>query len=156
MIPLPSLSPKAIASIGLGLLVAALLGVIWYQGNRIDDLKAKNDDLAGWQSQIIEATSLASGGGGRLSKNMVATQISALGLAVGDLRNAVAVQSAQSEARAADLTRQRLAAQAERAGFDRERAATASSIDRLRALAQRPASGQCRADPALLRELEGL
>jgi hypothetical protein len=161
MIPkIPSLT-QIIGGIA-GVAIVGMAIALWFQGNRIDGLTAERDGLRDWRRGIVETTSFAAGTKdqrGRpalLAVDEVAPQIAALGLAVSDLRNSLAVKNAESEMRAADLERQRASAEADRLRFARERSSTDASIERLRALAQRPASGQCRASPELLRELEGL
>lgn len=125
-------------------------------------VSGERDSLKNWQESIVEVTSNAAGvkdKKGRpalLAPDQVAMQIGNLGLAVGDLKNSLAIKNLESERRAAELARQTRAAAEEQARFARLSAANDASIARLKALAQRPPSGLCKANPELLRELEGL
>lgn len=147
---------------GVAVVIIGLSAALWIQGNRLDRVSAQRDALKGWQDNIVATTSAAAGTmdkKGRpalLAVDQVAPQISNLGSAVASLRQSIATQNALANERAAALSRAEAAAAADRDRFARQSATSEARIARITEIARKAPSGQCKADPALLRELEGL
>lgn len=143
---------------GLGL---ALVGaLVW--GYTED---ANGDRLESWQDNIVAVTSTAAGVKDKAGKpallkpEQVAGQIVAMGASVANLRGGIATCQRNAADRAATYrdTAARAAATEER--LARQFESAQGSIARLQDIARRAVAednGQCRASPALMRELEGL
>lgn len=159
-IALPAIGKYVAGAIGV--IIIGLVIALWVQGNRLDRVEKQRDVLTKWQENVTATTSAAagikdeSGKPALLAKDQVAIQINNMGQAISDLRNAIAVQNAISEQRAADLVRAKASAAADEKRFAQQSAASDARLTRLAALARAAPSGQCKADPVLLRELEGL
>lgn len=142
--------------------IAALTVALLLTRGTLADRTVERDGLKAWQTNVREVTSRAAdirdkaGKPALLALDQVPTQITYLGQGVDRLTIALADKNRESEQRAAAY-RDALAQDAQnRADADRRFAAAQSSIERLRALAAKPANPQCPASPDLLRELDGL
>lgn len=144
--------------------VGAILGLAlwgWHLTARIDTVKAERDALQAWQENVRDVTSKAAhiqrdGKPALLRLDAVPVQIANLGASFDVALSVIERKNAETIRRGNLLAGAREQDRLNREDAARRFATQSASIERLRAMAGARDDGTCPADPALLRELEGL
>jgi hypothetical protein len=151
-----------IIGIGSAIIIVALAAALFFQNLKLEGVKSERDKLAQWQSDVIDTTSVVAdirddnGVISKLSLDQVDDQIIMLGQGITKLRAAIVDQNSDVKAREMLLAAQRRQADGDAARLDRLAGQSASRIRRLLDMAEQTPDGACIADPALLKDLEGL